>query len=342
MTETDTDTDTIARYLLGQLAEADADRLEARLLAEPELFETAEATEDEVIDRYARGEMGSEERAQFEQHLLGTQRIRERLAFARALAGRTGARADDPRPAAQVLPHRGRFGWGSASRFAWAAALILAIVSGWTATGLLHLRSDLGRTRSELAAARSATERAQSRADDLEHAAARVTAREADLREELEAERARARERIAEIETKGLTETGLRVRRPIDKGKKLAGTLPTASLVLALATRGSATPKTLHLGDLGDARQVELDLDLEGARPHGTVRALVGRDGEPVWSQDGLGVESVAGETVVRLTLPRERLEAGRYRIELYPVGAVGAEGEDGAPLGFYELRVGP
>lgn len=337
---TETETETIARYLLGQLAEADADRLEARLLAEPELFETAEATEDELVDRYARGEMSSEERERFERRLLGTERVRERVAFARALAEQTAARADDPRSPVRVLPHRGRFGWTSSARLAWAAALICAIVTGWTLTGVLRLRSDLGRTRSELATSRSATGRAERRADVLEHAAARTTSRQEDLRRQLESERATAQERldrIAELEAKrGPSEPGLRVRPPIDKGTKSTGALPTASVFLALATRGRGEPATLHLDD---ARLAELDLDLGGARPSGSVRAVVSRNGEPVWSQSGLAAASVEGGTVVRLTLPRESLVEGRYRIELFT--AEGGRGE-GELLGSYEAQVAP
>jgi anti-sigma factor RsiW len=304
---TDTESETIDRYLLGQLPEAECHRLEERLLADPELFETAEAAEDELIDRYARGEMEPDERRQLERRLLGSERIRERIAFAKALAARTAALRDDPRPAAEVLPRRRRLGWGS-TRLAWAATLILAVAVAWSTAGVLRLRSDLGRTRSDLAASRSATERAQTRADDLEHAAARATTREEDLRQQLATARATAQTRIAELEKRQLAGTELRVRRPGGKGKKrekVQGALPQVSLFLPAATRGAGGESTLHLDAV---RQVELELDLGGLRPPEDVRVSVThpQNGQAkiVWSQSGLAVESLEGEMVGRLLKP--------------------------------------
>ncbi len=333
MTETEPDTDTIARYLLGQLPEADSERLEARLLAEPGLFEAAEVVEDELIDRYARGEMDADQRARFESHLLGAERVRERVAFARALATRAGEHRQAPAAAgARVLPHRGRFGRGSV-RLAWAAVLIFAIASGWMAWRTLELRSEVARLGSELTASRTATERARGRADDLEHAAARATTQRQDLREQLAAEHASSQERIAELEKRQLSGGELRVRRPVDKGKKVESALPQVSLLLGLTRRGEGDADVLRLGA---ARRVELDLDLGGQRPSAPVTATVSRQGEPVWSAPDLAVESVDGETVVRLDLPRESLSEGRYRVELRSAGTAGHL------LGSYELQVRP
>lgn len=321
---TDTDTQTIDRYLLGRLPEADCQRLEARLLSDPELFERAEAAEDELLDRYARGEMEPDERRQLERHLLGSERMRERIAFARALAARSAALRDDPRPEPEIAAHRRRIGWGTA-RLAWAATLILAVAVAWSTAGVLRLRSDLGRTRSELAASRSATDRAQERAQKLEGAAARLTAKEEDLRQQLEAERVAAQTRSAELEKRQLSGGELRVRRPVDKAEKDGSAPPPATLFLGQVTRGD--DKRLPTLGLGDARRVELVFDLAGARAPGGVDATLTRRGEAVWTEHGLSVEEVDSETLVKLSLPRQSLTQGNYHVELNARGGKGASG---------------
>ncbi len=335
---TETDTDTIARHLLGQLAEADADRLEARLLAEPELFRTAETVEDDLVDRYARGEMNGEERAQFERYLLGAERIRERVAFARALASCTETRREAAYPGAGVVvAHRTRRLWAS-PRLAWAAALILALGAGWATSGVLRLRSDLGRTRSELTASRAATEQARGRADALEHAAARATISKNDLRKQVEAQRAAAKsaaERIAELEKRQLSGTDVRVRRPVDQGKKVESALQRATLFLTLATRGPSHPETLRLGA---ASEVELQLDLGEQRPSEKLIAIVRRGGQPIWRESGLDVESVESETMVSLVLPRQSLAEGRYSVELQ----ARTDDHEVQRVGAYDFEIAP
>lgn len=75
-------------YLLGQMAEADAVRLEERLLEDHDVFDALRGAEDDSFDEDARGRMNSSDRAGFLAR-FGTQT--DRLAVARALAERTAA-----------------------------------------------------------------------------------------------------------------------------------------------------------------------------------------------------------------------------------------------------------
>ena len=75
----------IARYLLGELPEADADALELRLLAEPDWADEMQAVEYELMDRYVRNQLHATQRQRFEAHYLATPLHRERLATAREL-----------------------------------------------------------------------------------------------------------------------------------------------------------------------------------------------------------------------------------------------------------------
>jgi anti-sigma-K factor RskA len=105
-------------YLLGQAPEADAVRLEERLLEDDELFQVLESIEDDLFDAHARGQLTPAERDQFEARYG---KYGERQRFARALAMRVSR--------GQVEPFRRR---AARAYLAWAplaaaAALILAV-----------------------------------------------------------------------------------------------------------------------------------------------------------------------------------------------------------------------
>jgi hypothetical protein len=72
-------------YLLGQATEAEAARLEERLLEDDETFQTLCSVEDDLFDEYARGGLTAQERQRFADR-YGSDR--GRLLVARALARR--------------------------------------------------------------------------------------------------------------------------------------------------------------------------------------------------------------------------------------------------------------
>jgi hypothetical protein len=73
-------------YLLRQLPENEADRLEARLLDDQEVFEALESAEDDLFDDFARGRLEAGERVSFVER-YGAQS--DRIRFAKALARRS-------------------------------------------------------------------------------------------------------------------------------------------------------------------------------------------------------------------------------------------------------------
>lgn len=87
------------RYLLGDLAEDDATRLEDDYFADDSAFEAVQFAEDEIIDAYVRNELSAEERKHFQENLLTSTRISQRVEFAKLLA----ARATGPRAQEQVV-----------------------------------------------------------------------------------------------------------------------------------------------------------------------------------------------------------------------------------------------
>ena len=84
-------------YLLGELPEEEQEKLEARYFADDELFELLLVVEDELLDRYAHGDLTAPERRRLERHFLQSQARRKRLMFAEALLKHIGALAADVR-----------------------------------------------------------------------------------------------------------------------------------------------------------------------------------------------------------------------------------------------------
>ena len=113
------DVSIIRRYLLGELSEAEALSLEERYFAEPDVFEQVWAVENELVDDYVAGRLGTGERERFERAYLSSPRHRERVAVARAL------QATLPRPTQRLV-------W-------WAVAAAVPVLVG--ALWLLSARS---------------------------------------------------------------------------------------------------------------------------------------------------------------------------------------------------------
>ena len=74
------------RYLLGMSPSADREQVELQYFADDDAFEDMLATEDELIDAYARSELTDEERRRFEESYGSSLRRRNRVQFANAFA----------------------------------------------------------------------------------------------------------------------------------------------------------------------------------------------------------------------------------------------------------------
>ncbi|HEX4496065.1 MAG TPA: hypothetical protein VIE43_10400 [Thermoanaerobaculia bacterium] len=125
-----TDDELLRSYLLGELPEEEAERLEQRLLAEDDLFELSEALEADLLAACDRGELGAAEAERVLRRLAASPSGKERLALARALNALAG---NSP---AAVLPFRRSSAAPSRSTFRWAAlaaGVLLATGISWIA-----------------------------------------------------------------------------------------------------------------------------------------------------------------------------------------------------------------
>lgn len=312
------DTTQISRYLLGQLPQEEMDRIETRLLSETGLFELAETVEDDVVDRYVRGELSPEERRRFERRLLPSERIRERVELARALAAHDRGRAR-PDHGATVLPFVRR---PAAVRLAWAASLVVFLLAGFLAVQLVGLRGEVG----ELEEARMA---AVDRAEELEAKAEEARLHGEELAE-LQAELADAREEIAALESReapvGTAPEEARTERRVRK----SGDYET--LFLSMIARSADGLESLTLKGKEGAR---LQIHLGRGRPSEPILATIthAHSGVVVWDESGLDPEVDEGEQMLVLLVPAETFQEAEYRVEL--------RGErSGQLLAYHEFRV--
>jgi hypothetical protein len=119
--------DTLLRsYLLGELGEEEADRLEQRLLQEDELFELAEAVEADLLAAVDGGDLAPAERERVLRRLASSPQGRERLALARSLNAEAARKA-------VVVPFRPPLRPSAIYWTALAACLLMLPILGWVA-----------------------------------------------------------------------------------------------------------------------------------------------------------------------------------------------------------------
>jgi len=132
------------RYLLGELSESEAERLEQIYFTDDALFERFLSVKDELLDAYARGDLKGKKLERFEEHYLSTGPRRQRVAEASDLI-RVASTAATKTVVAQEesgFANRRRFpGWQLLarnlplhpvmSRVGLVAALLAIIVGGW-------------------------------------------------------------------------------------------------------------------------------------------------------------------------------------------------------------------
>jgi len=123
---------TIRAYLLGQLPEPEAERLDELSITDDECAERIRAVEHDLVDAYARGELAGVVLEQFRARYLTTPRQRDATRFAEALqslADNSGRGSSSEARRGPATPVRETPRWREL--LAIAAAVILATASLW-------------------------------------------------------------------------------------------------------------------------------------------------------------------------------------------------------------------
>ena len=122
----------VRRYLLGQLGEADEDRLELQLLTDPAFGQEFDAIVDEITDQYVNGEFEGEECERVQQYFLKSPERRAKAQFAAALIDRAGA---GQQKMIEMPARRERWWFPQSVAFRFAATAAIAVI----AFGLAYL-----------------------------------------------------------------------------------------------------------------------------------------------------------------------------------------------------------
>jgi hypothetical protein len=125
MRENENDTDVLRRYLLGEVAGEQEDRIEQRLLADDAFFELAEAVEGDLLDACARGELTSEERQRALKRLASSRAGHARLMLVEGLIAQADGLSDTQPLQVPPAPLRFRRRFASLSQ-PWVRAAVAA------------------------------------------------------------------------------------------------------------------------------------------------------------------------------------------------------------------------
>lgn len=117
----------IRQYLLGQLNDADEQKIEERLMVEDDLFQELEISKGELVEEYRAGELRETERREFEQRFLATPEGRDAHIFHAALGclNPTLPAVRNPTLVERIRDFVGQRPWALATA---AAVVLIAIV----------------------------------------------------------------------------------------------------------------------------------------------------------------------------------------------------------------------
>ena len=282
MRQNPTDDELLRSYLLGELQEPEAEDLEARLLADDDLFDLLESLEADLLDAASRGELAPAEMERVLRRLASSPEGRERLALARSLH----TLANEAAP--NVVPFRPR----PKPAFQWAA---LAAAGLLAATGLFWFtqQNPQGGDFAPPIVTESTAPASPVGPVPQEPVPPVASAPEAP-------EPSPAPDRLV---------------RP-EEGAAIQQAEPVkAVFALALtALRGAEETETFRLAS--NAEVAEIQVDLEGLEDSGTFQAAVrSKDKGTIWEKRGLKAQRLDWGTALVLDIPAERLTPGRYEI---------------------------
>ena len=138
----------IIDYLLGDLQEAEAGRLDELSVINDEFAIFLETVENELIDDYIRKELSENRRARFESYYLTTPERREKVAIARKIL----KHVDNPDSSNQIREWIRPIGFAPSKAFQWlaiAAALAMLVLAGYLLLTNIQLKNEIAQMKEE-------------------------------------------------------------------------------------------------------------------------------------------------------------------------------------------------
>ncbi|HET9711147.1 MAG TPA: hypothetical protein VFP64_04675 [Pyrinomonadaceae bacterium] len=282
-------------YILGTLSDEEKARLEEGYFVDDAEFEEFEIAEEELIDRYVRGELSQQESDQLEKTFARSPRLIQRVQIARVLANRLApekvatAQTPQPRPA-RISWWQSLFGFSNASRapaMAVGFSVLLLLLGGVT---LLMAYVSLREQSRQVAAQQAALEQRQR---ELDRQAAELKAQTDEL----------ARQVQLPSETPA----------PPQVTPTPQAAAPVVFLTLSAGvTRSVGGSKSVRLGP--ETSEVQLTLGLRDTSYPSYRATVINADRGEVFSKSGLRPQAA------RLTLrvPTKQLPPGDYYVSVY------------------------
>ena len=233
------------RYLLGDLAEEDAARLEDDYFVDDSAFEAVQVAEDEIIDAYVRNELSAEERKQFQENLLTSTRISQRVEFAKLLAARASGRRAQERVDTPVVQNVSWWKTGFQPSLALRGLVFACVIV--ISIGSIGLVVDWFRVRDE--SKRLAASRAELERQNLELIAD-------NKKRALEAQQLAEALRVKEAENAKLNE---QIEQHLNKP---SSTSPLISILLSISgSRAGGTNQTVKLPEQPAILELKIPLE---------------------------------------------------------------------------------
>src|SRR4029453_6301932 len=291
------DDDTLGRYLLGTLPEAEAERVDELSITDDALAARLRAVEYDLIEAYARGELSADTLARFRSRCVSSPVMREKVRFAETLA------AYQARPATAHISASRERRWFVPAVPQWrlAAAALLALA----AAGYLLVENV--RVRDRVAESRPAQ--------------ASLEERERQLRRELD------ERRWADAET---TKELTRVRESLAKleariaAKPLTGRQVLATFLLVPSRRGAGDLSTIAIPRGTDAVTLRLELEADDFTRYRVTLKDPAND-RSLWRSAEIKSTTAGGIRTVNVTVTAALLKPDNYILELTGLTATGA-----------------
>ncbi|PWT82540.1 MAG: hypothetical protein C5B57_08510 [Blastocatellia bacterium] len=303
----------LIRYLLGELSNDEAEKLDELSIADDRFATRLNAVEDDLVDAYAKGEISGEMLDRFRSHYLSSPARRDKVEFAETLlayetrrASKAPVRGSSFRQAVKLPLRAPALQWGLA-----AAALFTLFATGYLLVSNRRLQHQLTETR----AARLALEEREQR---LQRELNAQRAASDDRAQEL----ARVRESLAAIGS----ETGTKSQ------VKSSGTL---SFVLLAPKRGAGEITTIAIPPGTQTVTFRLELETDDF-PRYQIAVKDAETDRIVSQSRSLRAASRGDAKSLSVTISAALLEPKRYAIDLSGVRPEGGSNF----IGSYSFRV--
>lgn len=335
--ESEQDDHQLVRYLLGQLSDEDAERVDQLSIVDDEVAWRVRAVEDDLVDAYVRGTLAGDTLQRFESFYLSSPFRREKVRFAETFRRHIDAAAapadtearHDPigAPAAPQggLPSRGSrwFEWVfPRSRYRWilVAAGLLLLACGALLIQGFRLRHELTEAQRQRAAL---GRRAQELTQQLEDQRSAWADADKELR--------RARASMAELTQRSSAAPPSGADAPASRA------LSMLALVLLPQTRAAGPTPTLAVptGRGGVAFALRLESN-DFARYHVALKDPATH--HILWRSNAVAARTAGDVPTVSVIVPASVLKPQQYSLEL-----TGDDVAGGAQLvGSYTVRIVP